>query len=352
MWNKLKYILAPIAIIYGIIVKIRNLMFDYKILRSVSFNKPVICVGNITVGGTGKTPHVEYLLKLFSPSFNVATLSRGYGRKTRDFGYVKATSNANEVGDEPLQMKLKYPLVQVTVDVDRVNGISLLIDENPDLDLIILDDAYQHRWVKPGLLVLLIDFNQRITRDSFLPMGRLRDSVKEKRRADIVLVTKCPVDLSQEQKASISNELMLNPNQSIYFTTMIYGEPIPVFKEFGKSFELNKSQVVFAFAGIANPTFFFSYIDNKAKLIESYTFPDHFTFTKNKIYPIFESYLKNGALGKAIFTTEKDAARLRGIASLDEEFKKAIFYIPIEVKFLDNQENNFNKQILTYARKN
>ena len=352
MLNTLKYLLAPFALIYGLIVKIRNLMFDYGILKSISFNKPVICVGNITVGGTGKTPHVEYLLKLLSGSLNLATLSRGYGRKTKDFGYVISTSTSSETGDEPLQMKLRYPLVHVAVDANRVNGISLLIKENPELDLIILDDAYQHRWVKPGLLILLIDFNQLITRDYFLPMGRLRDSVKEKRRANIVLVTKCPEDLSNVQKASILNELRLSPNQSIYFTTMKYGEPIPVFKEFEKSLELNKSQVVFAFAGIANPTIFFSHISNRANLIESYTFPDHFAFTKNKIYPIFDSYLKNGALGKAIITTEKDAARLRGIPSLDEEFKKALFYIPIEVIFIDSQENNFNKQILTYAQEN
>lgn len=352
MLTILKLLLAPIAFIYGLIVKVRNLMFDYGILRSVSFEKPVICIGNITVGGTGKTPHVEYLLKLLSARLNVATLSRGYRRKTKGFGYVDTTSNSTEAGDEPLQMKLKYPAVQVAVDADRVNGISRLIRENPDLDLIILDDAYQHRWVKPGLLILLIDFNRLITRDYFLPMGRLRDSVKEKRRADIVLITKCPDDLSHEQKASISAELMLSPSQSIYFTATGYGEPIPVFKEYGKNLTLNRSQVVFAMAGIANPTFFFSYIRSKANLIETYTFPDHFAFTENKIYPIFDSYLKNGTLGKAIVTTEKDAARLRGIHSLDEEFKKAIFYIPIEVKFLDNQENHFNKQILTYARKN
>jgi len=327
-------------------------MFDYKIFKAVSFAMPTICVGNITVGGTGKTPHVEYLLKLLSASFNVATLSRGYRRTTKGFGYASTTSTAGEVGDEPLQMKLKYPLVQVAVDADRVNGISRLIDENPDLDLIILDDAYQHRWVKSGLLILLVDFNNIITRDYFLPMGRLRDSVKEKRRADIVVITKCPEDLNQEQRASISKELMLSPNQSIYFTAIGYGEPIPVFKEFGNNLVLKKSQVVFAFAGIANPTFFFSHISNQANLIETYTFPDHFAFTKNKIYPIFDSYLKNGSLGKAIVTTEKDAARLRGIPFLDEEFKKAIFYIPIEVKFIDNQKISFNKQILTYARKN
>jgi len=351
MLKLLRILLAPIALIYGLIVKIRNLLFDCHIFKSVQFNKPIICVGNITVGGTGKTPHVEYLLKLLSSTHNVATLSRGYKRKTKGFGYVSTSSTASEVGDEPLQMKLKFPSINVAVDADRVNGISRLIRENANLDTIILDDAYQHRWVKPRLLILLIDYNQLITRDYFLPMGRLRDSVKEKRRANIIIITKCPSNLSDEQKISIKDELKVAPKQSIYFTTMVYGNPIPVFKEYGKTLELNKSQEIFAFAGIANPTFFFSYINKKAILIEKHTYPDHFTFTKNKISPIFDSYLKSKALNKAIITTEKDAARLREIPSLEEDFKKALFFIPIEVHFLDSQENNFNNQILTYARK-
>jgi tetraacyldisaccharide 4'-kinase len=348
----LKALLAPVALIYGLIVKIRNLLFDYHILKSVSFEKPIICIGNITVGGTGKTPHVEYLLNLLSNKLNTATLSRGYKRKTKGFKYVDIISSSHEVGDEPLQLKLKYPKVQVAVDADRVNGVSRLIYENPDLDIIILDDAFQHRWLNPGLMVLLIDYNRLVTRDYFLPLGRLRDSLREKRRADIILVTKCPNDLSQEQQESITKELRVDLKQSIYYTTMVYGEPKPIFKNFETGLTLNSDQEIFAFAGIANPTFFFSYIRSKAKLIESYTFPDHFAFTKNKIYPIFDSYLKSKALGKAIVTTEKDAARLRDISSLEDEFKKALFYIPIEVKFLDSQESNFNKQILTYARKN
>lgn len=352
MLKFLLVLLAPLAILYGLIVKIRNLMFDNGIFKSVSFDKPIICLGNITVGGTGKTPHAEYILKLLLENCQLATLSRGYGRKTKGFGYVSSESTAEEVGDEPLQLKLKFPAVKVAVDADRVNGISTLIKENPDLDVIILDDAFQHRWVKPGLMILLIDFNQLITRDYFLPMGRLRDSVKEKRRADIVLVTKCPLDLSQEQKLSIEKELRLNSNQSIYFTGIGYGEPIPVFKEFGFNLKLENGKDVFAFAGIANPTFFYSHIKSKANLIETYTFSDHFAFTENKISPIFESYLKNGTLDKSIVTTEKDAARLRGLSFLDEEFKKALFYIPIEVNFIDNQETSFINQILTYARKN
>jgi tetraacyldisaccharide 4'-kinase len=349
MLKLVSFLLAPFALLYGLIVKIRNLLFDYGILKSVSFKKPVICVGNITVGGTGKTPHVEYLLKILSTSFSVATLSRGYGRKNKGFGYVSPTSTAVEVGDEPLQMKLKYPAVKVAVDADRVNGITTLIQENPDLDLIILDDAYQHRWVKAGLQILLIDFNRLITRDYFLPMGRLRDSVKEKRRADIVLITKCPLDLSQEQKKSIINELRLSQKQSVYFTGISYGEPIPVFQEFGSSIDL-KGRDIFAFAGIANPTFFFSHIKSRANLVEAYTFPDHFSFSESKLSPIIEAFLKNKSLNKSMVTTEKDAARLRGLATLDAELKKALFYIPIEIRFVDNQENSFVNQILTYAR--
>ncbi|NVO08778.1 MAG: tetraacyldisaccharide 4'-kinase [Bacteroidales bacterium] len=350
MHNKLYILLAPIALIYGLIIKIRNLLFDFKVLKSVSFEKPIICVGNLTVGGTGKTPHVEYLIKLLS-SYHIATLSRGYGRKTKGFGYASTKSTATEIGDEPLQIKLKYPSIQVSVDADRVGGITRLIHENLNLDLILLDDAFQHRYVKPSLSILLIDFSRPITSDYFLPMGRLRDSIKEKKRADIIVVSKCPFDLNQEAKISLKEKLKLNSKQSIYFTTMVYGEPIPVFKEYRISLKLEDEQEIFAFAGIANPTFFFSYLENKANLIEKYAFPDHFAFTKNKISPIFDSYLKSKATNKAIVTTEKDAARLRGIPSLNEEFKKAIFYIPIEVNFLDDQETIFNNQILTYVRK-
>lgn len=289
---------------------------------------------------------------MLSVNFNVATLSRGYGRETKGFRYVTEKSTSAEVGDEPLQIKLKYPAVKVTVDADRINGISTLINENSDLDAIILDDAFQHRWVKAGLQILLIDFNRLITRDYFLPMGRLRDSVKEKRRADIVIITKCPNDLSHNQRVFIEKELNLSPSQSIYYTGIGYGSPLAVFKEFGTKLDFSESQGVFAFAGIANPIFFYSYLKKKVNLIETHTFPDHFTFTKNKISPIFESYLKSGVLGKAIVTTEKDAARLRALPFLAEEIKKALFYIPIEVQFLNNQENSFINQILTYARKN
>lgn len=352
MSNKLYILLAPIALIYGLIVKIRNLLFDLKIFKSVSFEKPIICIGNITVGGTGKTPHVEYLIELLSAKLNIATLSRGYGRKTKGFGYALTTSAAFEVGDEPLQIKIKYPSIRVAVDADRVNGISRLLKENAKLDAIILDDAFQHRWVKPGLSILLIDHNQMITKDYFLPMGRLRDSIKEKRRADIVIVTKCPEDLSQDQKSSIKRELKLNPKQSIYFTTIKYGDPVPVFNQFGTHLELNKGKEIFALAGIANPTFFFSYLENKSNLIEKHTYPDHYSFTRKQIYSIFDTYLITESINKAIVTTEKDAARLRGIPSLGDELMKSLFYIPIEVEFLDNQEINFNNQILTYARKN
>jgi len=249
-------------------------------------------------------------------------------------------------------MKLKYPQITIAVDADRVNGISRLINENSNLELIVLDDAYQHRYVKPGLSILLVDYNQPVSTDYFLPMGRLRDSLKEKRRAGIVIVTKCPIGISEEERQSLLNDLKLHPKQSIFFTTMKYGKPVRVFKEFETGLELNKGQEIFAFAGIANPTFFFSYLESKAKLIEKHTFPDHYSFTQKQIYPIFDSYLKNGANSKAIVTTEKDAARLRGIPSLDVEFKKSLFYIPIEVEFLGNQADNFNHQILTYARKN
>jgi tetraacyldisaccharide 4'-kinase len=188
----LKILLSPIALIYGAVVKVRNNLFDLKVMSSKSVSRTTICVGNLTVGGTGKTPHTDYLINLLSKSSRVAVLSRGYGRKSRGFRYVETNSTSTQVGDEPLQLKLKFPEVVIAVDGNRVRGAEQIIEDFPEIDVILLDDAFQHRYIKPGFSILLTDFNNLVTKDYFLPLGRLRDSLSQLRRADCIIVTKCP----------------------------------------------------------------------------------------------------------------------------------------------------------------
>ncbi len=344
----LKLFLFPISIFYGLIVKIRNLLFDHKIIKSFKPNVKTICIGNVTVGGTGKTPHVDYLIQLLSSTQNIATLSRGYGRKTKGFRYVSVNSKAIEVGDEPLQLKQKHQNQIVAVDERRVNGIKQLLVDYPDLTLVLLDDAFQHRYLKPGLSILLMDYNQPIYHDFFLPYGRLRDSIQEIRRADIVLVTKCPTTLTPEEQLKIKTKLNLHRNQHLFFTIVDYGTVFPVFSDNSRKIFLDKNQNVFAITGIANPKPFYTFLDQNSTLAGMLTFPDHFHYTEKKIRSIFETSIKQDSI---VITTEKDAVRLKDLVNLGQEIKSRIYYIPIEVRFIGNQEVEFNKIITDYARK-
>ena len=352
MDSPFRILLSPIALIYGIVVRIRNLLFDFGFIKSVEPEKPTICVGNITVGGTGKTPHVDYLVELLTPLLKVSTLSRGYGRRTKGFRYVDITSDSAEVGDEPLQLKLKHPGVVVSVCERRVDGINRLAQDHPDLDIILLDDAFQHRYVKPGLSILLVDYNQPVTHDHFLPWGRLRDSVREKRRADIVIVTKCPDNLSREEQFRIQSELRLSDNQNLFFTRVEYGAVFPIFSGVNRNIFLSKEFKTIAIAGIANPKPFCQYLAKNTSLVGVLTFPDHFQYTQSKIHSIFDAPLKRQVPDSVFITTEKDAARIRGIKGLSDEIKQQLFYLPIGIRFLDGKEVEFNKIVFGYARKN
>ena len=220
--------LLPFSPFYGMVVRIRNLLFDINILRSTRFNIPVISVGNITVGGTGKTPHVEYLVQLLRNDYKLAVLSRGYKRKTNQFILASKSSGITEIGDEPKQIKLKFPGVYVAVDSNRVRGIRTLMQSIHNLDMVILDDAYQHRYVKAGLSILLIDYNRPIFKDMLLPAGNLREPRNNLNRADIIIVTKCPEILTSSQRGDFITRLRPNSKQAIFFTKFAYGSPVPV----------------------------------------------------------------------------------------------------------------------------
>ena len=229
--NHIKNIfLYPISVLYGLITGFRNLLYDYRIIPSIEFRFPVICVGNITVGGTGKTPHTEYLVELLRKNFKVATLSRGYKRETRDFRIATSSAMVREIGDEPVQIFRNFPDVIVTVDRNRVNGVKRILKEYPETEVIILDDGFQHRKLTPGFSILLSDFERPFIRDHMLPYGNLRESKINMRRADIILITKSPEDLSAIQRRLIVKEINKSANQNLYFTSIRYKAPIAVFE--------------------------------------------------------------------------------------------------------------------------
>ncbi len=347
----LRFLLAPMALLYGIAVYTRNWLFDVGILKSQSFSTPSVCVGNLTVGGTGKTPHIEYLVKLLQNNYSVATLSRGYKRQTKGFLLANHASNAHDIGDEPMQIKLKFPGITVAVDENRVRGINNLLQINSNIDIILLDDAYQHRYVKAGLNILLTDYGNPIYNDYLLPMGRLRDSIVQKRRTNIVIVTKCPENLEQATQNEIAKKLNLSRNQELYFTTFRYGKPMPLFNGINPDLVSKPYGQIVALAGIANPKPFFKYLEKEHAVCEIMHYPDHYHFTETKIKAIFEKFSMHPNKPVAIVTTEKDAARIRVFNDLPIEMRRVFFYIPIEVDFLNTQGNDFNNKLHEYVRK-
>ncbi len=351
----LKLLLYPLSLIYGIVVYIRNAFYDYNIFKSTEFEIPVISIGNITVGGTGKTPHTEYLVELMQKHVKVATLSRGYKRKTKGFLLVQTESKTQNVGDEPLQIKRKYPDVTVAVDENRVHGINqLLKNKEQSPDVIFLDDAFQHRRVNPGINILLIDYNRPIDQDQLLPMGRLRERKYQQRRANVIIYTKCPDEITPITKRIIMKDVNLRPYQSLYFTTMKYDEPQAVFPELGQEIPSFKQQRVpsLMLTGIANPDQFRKYLSTTTNLLDEITFPDHHEFGMKDWKLITAKYESCRIQKPFILTTEKDAMRLRNNNSLSDEIKSRLFFIPVKITFLESDGKSFNKKIVGYVKDN
>ena len=354
--KKIAFITFPLSLIYGFIVSIRNVLFNLKILKSTEFGIPVISVGNITVGGTGKTPHIEYLIKLLSDEFNIAVLSRGYKRKTRNFILAAPESGIYDIGDEPKQLKQKFPDVHIAVDRKRVHGIFNLLQRVKDLKAILLDDAYQHRYIKPGCSILLIDFNQPLSSDYMLPFGNLRESNHEIKRADIIIITKTPKTLKPIEKKIFIKELKILPYQFLYFTTYEYMNPEPVFRDNKMRIVLNNIKntrpSILLVTGIAQSAPLVKFLKSCSKTIDIMKFPDHHFYTSEDLRRI-----KSGLTGlkgkvKYIFTTEKDAVRFRELKISDNELKSSMYFIPVEVKFLYGGSKKFNNDIINYVKKN
>ncbi len=341
--------LYPLSLIYATVVALRNKFYDWKIFKSFEFTLPVITVGNITVGGTGKTPHTELLVSLLKDRVATAVLSRGYKRKTKGFHYVEITDTVAMAGDEPLQMKRKFPEVTFAVDADRVAGIRRLQREVENLGVVILDDAYQHRRVRPSLSLLMVDYTRPVTEDHYLPYGRLRDSLSQKHRADVVVVTKCPSKMQPIEQRLMTKKMNLYPYQHLYFTGINYGFPRPVFSK--TAVLPHTVHEVIAITGIANPVPFIEHLTTFAKVIKHLDFPDHHVFTRKDIKHI--NALAAAHPGVPIFTTEKDAQRLQMINECSEQLKKQLFYVPIKVAFLSASEGEkFSKFITDYVQKN
>ncbi len=349
--------LYPLSFLYGLGVSLRNKMFDWGIIHSKSYNIPVISVGNITVGGTGKTPHTEYLIKLLKKEFKVAVLSRGYKRKSKGFILANENSTAKEIGDEPFQIKQKFREVIVSVDKDRCHGIETLQQEKAsDIEVILLDDAYQHRYVTPGINILLVDFNRLICDDALLPAGRLREPARGKSRATFVIVTKCPRVMKPMDFRIITKRLDLYPYQQLYFTSYKYSSLTPIFPTVNNRKrtlgQIEKDEKVLLLTGIASPQQLLQDLERYSSNITPLTFADHHDFTENDMVTLKETFESLPGEKKIIITTEKDAARLTQFSNLDEKIQKNIYTLPIEVRFLQNQEDVFNQNIIEYVRKN
>lgn len=347
--------LTPLSWLYGLGVKLRNFLFDTGIRKSQKFKTPVISIGNITVGGTGKTPHVEYLVRLLQDHLRVAVLSRGYKRKSSGFVIAGDSTTMSDIGDEPFQMKQKFPKVTIAVDRNRVHGINCLTDNDSkksNIDVVLLDDAFQHRQVKPGINILLVDYHRLIIYDKLLPAGRLREPLKGKDRADIVIVTKCPKDLKPMEYRVITKAMNLYPYQQLYFSTLDYEELQPVFKDTKelKSKKDLKTQNILLLTGIASPRQMNEDLKPIVKSITPLTFSDHHSFSPNDVELLNATFAEMPS-PKCIITTEKDAARLQATEGMSDEVRKNLYKLPVRISIIQNQEEAFNQHIMSYVLK-
>lgn len=354
--------LLPLSCLYGLGVEFRNQLFELGILKQRTFDIPVIAVGNITVGGSGKTPHVEYLVRLLKDLAKVAVLSRGYKRKSRGYVLANDETTVADLGDEPFQMKRKFPDIYVAVDKKRCEGITRLTtgEESKDVDVILLDDAFQHRYVKPGINILLVDYHRLIIYDKLLPAGRLREPLKGKHRADIVIVTKCPKDLKPMEYRVLTKAMNLFPYQQLYFTSIDYDTPQRVFPA-GNATDAEQSKDkrqaplsgknVLLLTGIASPEQMQADLKRKCLSITPLFFSDHHLFKAKDLQRITETFEAMPS-PKMIITTEKDATRLKTLDNISDNIKENLFMLPIKVRFMLNEGENFNDKIISYVQKN
>ena len=345
-----RILLFPLSLIYGLIVFLRNRMYDSNIFSSTSFALPIICVGNLSVGGTGKSPMVEFLVKNLKGKYRIAVLSRGYKRKTKGYALANERSTALEIGDEPMQFHVKFPDIAIAVGEERMVAIPQILHDRPATQAIILDDAFQHRAVNAGLNILLTDYNNLYTRDWFLPTGDLRDERASARRAAIIIVTKCPPEISQQEKESIIKEISPQAQQRVFFACLRYDQPHHITQ---KNLRLiTPDDEVLLVTGIANPRPLKNHLQEHSKTYYQIAYNDHHIFTIDDLRDIKKRFEQINAEKKLVITTEKDAVRL---AKFDQELKGLPFYVlPIGHHFLFGEAQSFidliGNFISTYKR--
>jgi len=339
-----RYLLFPFAFLYRVIIWVRNKIFDKNILRSATFNFPLICVGNLAVGGTGKTPMTEYLIHLLQNRFKVATLSRGYKRRTKGFAIAGDHTTAIEIGDEPMQFHQKFPEITVAVGEERLVAIPQILYQRPNTEVILLDDAFQHRAVKAGLNIVLTEYNNLYTRDFIFPVGDLRDLRSSIKRADIIVITKCKSDLSVMEKQNLISEMNPLPNQKVFFTSLQYGQ---IYHLFNKNLKNNiDGHHLLLLCGIANPDPIKAYLNAKVKSYEMIKFKDHHIFNSMDLKEIKKQFDKLNNANKIIVTTEKDAVRLEKFGNELKEWP--VYVLPVRHEFLFDEGKDFNHCIFDF----
>lgn len=341
-----RVLLLPFALLYGLIIIIRNFLYDKKYLRSSEFNFPLICVGNLSVGGTGKSPMVEYLIQLLRPHFKIATVSRGYKRKTKGYVLAKDSSTALDIGDEPMQFHINFPDIAVAVGEERIVAIPQLLHDKPDTQAIILDDAFQHREVRAGFNIVLTQYGDLFTNDFFLPTGDLRDQRSSYKRADIIIVTKCPVDMGDTEKTELINEIEPLSHQKIFFTAIEYGVPYHISNHSFR--KITNEDEVLLVCGIANPKPLKDYIFDNAATYYQMDYSDHHIFRIDDLKDIRKKYESIIADKKMIITTEKDAVRL--IKFTEELHNIPLYVLPIRHRFLFNAGDEFDAIVVNFIR--
>jgi len=342
----LKFLLYPFSLLYGLVMWVRNRLYDAGTLTAVSFDVPTIAVGNLSVGGTGKTPHVEYLIRLLKDRYPIATLSRGYNRKTRGFLMADKQSTAAQLGDEPMQFHRKFPEITVCVGEERMLAIPQLLGEKPDTRAILLDDAFQHRSIKPGLNILITEYNRPFTRDHVVPFGRLREGRKGYERADVIIVSKCPENLPVADKAVLQQEIAPLPHQHLFFTTLRYGQLYNMLSL--EPVTASPEATVLLVCGIARPAPLVQHLKEQYKEVFLLPFPDHYYYSQADLEKISRELKNLPGTEKLVITTEKDAVRLHLLQPRLQALGLSMAVIPVEISFLFGEGISFNNYIFDY----
>lgn len=344
--------LSAVSFVYETVVNFRNYLYDHQYLKSVSFSIPTILIGNLSVGGTGKTPHIEYLITLLQNNYSLATLSRGYKRTSKGFVLANANSKVGDIGDEPLQLYTKFKNIVVSVCESRVKGIySLLNKQSKPIEVILLDDAYQHRALKAGFQILLTPFDDLYCNDFCLPKGKLREPPKNANRADVIIISKCAPNISQQQQQQTIEQINPQAHQHIFFSTLSYGSPYSI-SNYSNYISLNKNMSAIWISGIAQPHSAIQYLTTQVGNLQTLLFSDHHYFTKKNLNRLHQLFLSLSESEKIIITSEKDATRLQAFMPFIQQNKLPIFCLPTQVKFINTQQqSDFNLLINNYISK-